>query len=465
MAGTAAEATEDPLAGRLAGVVGDAHVLTDPDLRAQFETDWTRRFGGPSRLVVLPGSTDEVAAVLRACAEAGAAVVPQGGNTGLVGGGVPRAAEVVLCLRRLDDVGPVDELAAQVVVGAGATLAAVQRAARAVSLDVGVDLASRDSATIGGMVATNAGGIHVLRYGGMRGQVVGVEAVFADGSVVARLGGLGKDNTGYDLPGLLTGSEGTLAVITRVCLRLVPLLPARAVALLGLPDTAAAVRVFAALRRLPSLAAAELMYADGLALVRAHAALGSPLDAEWPAYLLVECLAATDPTEELGAVVVSCREIGDGAVATDSTGCERLWAYRERHTEAISAAGVPHKLDVTLPLSRLAEFVDAVRTRVMEVDPGATCVLFGHVGDGNLHVNVLGPAPDDDRVDDAVLRLVADYGGSISSEHGIGVAKRRWLELTRSPADIAVMRAVKRALDPHGLLNPGAVLPAEGAAP
>jgi FAD/FMN-containing dehydrogenase len=462
MAGTAAEVTEDPLAARLAATVGEAHVLTDPDLRAQYEIDWTRRFGGPSRLVVLPGTTDEVAAVLRACAEAGAAVVPQGGNTGLVGGGVPRDGEVVLSLRRLDEVGTVDELGAQIVVGAGATLAAVQQTARAAGLDVGVDLASRDSATVGGMVATNAGGTHVLRYGGMRGQVLGVEAVLADGSVVSRLGGLGKDNTGYDLPGLLAGSEGTLAVITRVCVRLVPLLPARAVALLGVPDTAAALRVFAALRPLPSLSAAELMYADGLALVRAHADLGPPLEDEWPAYLLVECAAGTDPTEELGAAVIACPDVGDGAVATDASGRERLWAYRERHTEAISAAGVPHKLDVTLPLSRLAGFVDEVRGRLVELDPGATCVLFGHVGDGNLHVNVLGPAPDDDRVDDAVLRLVAHYGGSISSEHGIGVAKLRWLALTRSPEDIAAMRAVKQAFDPDGLLNPGAVLPPPG---
>jgi FAD/FMN-containing dehydrogenase len=449
----------DPLVAALRRAVGEPHVLVDPDLRAAYEVDWTRRWSGTSRLVVRPGSTAEVAAVLQLCGDAGAVVVPQGGNTGLVGGGVPRGGEVVLSLRRLDTVEPVDAVGAQVVAGAGATLAAVQRAARDAGLDVGVDLAARDSATVGGMVATNAGGVRALRFGSMRAQLLGLEVVLAGGRVVSRLGGPAKDSSGYDLPGLFAGSEGTLGVVTKVCLRLVPQLPARVTALLGVADTAAAMRLLAGIRHVPSLDAAELMYAEGVALVRSHAQLAAPLQAEWPVYLLVECAARADPTAELAAALADSADIGDVAVAADGRDRERLWAYRERHTEAISAAGVPHKLDVAVPLSRLAEFAESVRALVPALDPAAHCVLFGHAGDGNLHVNLLGLDPRGDRVDDAVLRLVADLGGSISAEHGIGVAKRAWLPLTRSAADIGAMRAIKDALDPAGLLNPGVLLP------
>jgi FAD/FMN-containing dehydrogenase len=449
----------DPLVATLRRAVGDEHVLVDPDLRAAYDVDWTRRWSAASRLVVRPGSTAEVAEVLRQCGTAGAVVVAQGGNTGLVGGGVPRGGEVVLSLRRLDAIEPVDPVGAQVVAGSGATLAAVQRAARDAGLDVGVDLAARDSATVGGMVATNAGGVRALRFGSMRAQLLGLEVVLADGQVISRLGGLAKDSSGYDLPGLFAGSEGTLGVVTKVCLRLVPLLPARVTALLGLPDTAAAMRVLAGVRHLGSVDAAELMYADGVAIVRSHAQLAPPLARECPVYLLVECAAQVDPTTELADALAACADVDDVAVATDARDRERLWAYRERHTEAISAHGVPHKLDVAVPLARLAEFADAVRALVTALDPAARCLLFGHAGDGNLHVNVLGLDPRDERVDDAVLRLVAGLGGSISAEHGIGVAKRAWLPLTRSPADIAAMRAVKNALDPAGLLNPGVLLP------
>jgi FAD/FMN-containing dehydrogenase len=437
------------LESALADVVGAEHVLTDPDLRASYETDWTGRWRGACRAVVRPGSTGEVAAVLRACADAGAPVVPQGGNTGLVGGSVPAGVPgaVVLSTRRLTALGPVDA-AGTVVAGAGATLARVQAHARAAGWAFGLDFASRDSATVGGAVATNAGGLRVLRWGPARAQLVGAEAVLASGAVLSRVDGPVKDSTGYDLSGLLCGSEGTLGVLTRVRLRLVPPLPAeRAVAVVGVESVAAAGAVLAALRReLPGLAAAELIGRSALALA-VRQGVPDPLPAPWPAYVLVESPGGLD---ELTDALAGAPGVGDAALAGDAADRTRLWRCREELTPSISAAGVPVKLDVSVPADRLAELWDALVDR-----PGT--VLFGHLAEGNLHVNVLGAA-DADAVVEAVLRLVADAGGSISAEHGIGRAKARWLALTRSPAEIAAMRAVKAALDPGGLLNPGVLV-------
>jgi FAD/FMN-containing dehydrogenase len=311
------------------------------------------------------------------------------------------------------------------------------------------------------MVATDAGGTRVVRHGRMRAQVVGIEAVLADGSVISRLDGPVAGGGGYDVAGLLAGSEGTLAVITAVALRLVPARGAAAVALVGVPGTRAALDVAAAARPLTP-DAVEVFYANGLALVCAHTGLRPPLQAAWPAYVLIEVCG--DGAHSRLSDLLTSAGAEDAALAESPDDQRRMWAYRERHAEAIAAAGVPHKLDVALPQHRLAEFVDAVAPLVRSHDPAATCVIFGHLGVGNLHVNVLGLPPADDTVDDAVLRLVAELGGSIGAEHGIGVAKARWLPLTRSAADLAAMGAIKRALDPAGLLNPGVLLAADGRA-
>ena len=450
------------LEAALGEIVGAGHVLVDPDLRAPYETDWTRRFTGTARCVVRPSNTSEVTAVVRACAAAGVPMVVQGGNTGLVGGGVPTAGEVVLSLTRLSSLEPVDVLESQVTAGAGVTLEKLQSHARAAGLDFGVDLASRSAATVGGLVATNAGGIRVLRYGSMRAQLTGLEAVLADGTVVSRLTGLAKDNTGYDLTQLLAGSEGTLGIVTRVRLRLVPLLPARTVALVGLDSTEDALALLARARgALPNLAAAEVCYADGMALVCSYAGVHPPFRSAFPVYLLLECAARTDPTDELLEVLGAAEEIGDATVASDAAGRTRLWDYREKHTEAVSAAGVPVKLDVSVPLGELPALVAELPATVAAVAPGARTILWGHLNEGNLHVNVL-DASHSEAVTDAVLNLVAAHRGSISSEHGVGRAKAPWLALSRSAGEIATMRRIKAALDPAGLLNPGVLIAHEG---
>lgn len=453
------------LEATLRRAVGCDHVLLDDDMRASYETDWTGRFSGPSRAVVRPKSAAEVAAVLRACGEAGVPVVVQGGNTGLVGGGVPAGEAtnlpVVLVTTRLVGLGDVDVTARQVTAGAGVTLAALTSHARAAGLDFGVDLAARDSATVGGMVATNAGGIRVLRYGSMREQVAGTEAVLADGSIVSRLGGLAKDCTGYDIGHLLAGSEGTLAVLTQLRLRLVPAERKRVVALVAVAGIADAVALLEALRiRLPGLCAAELCVADGVALVARHLGVPVPLERVGEAYVLIEVAGPTDPTDELLAALATCTHLLDASVAVSAADRARLWALREGHAEAIGSIGVPLKLDVSVPITRLAEFADRLPDVVKASEPAALLLIFGHLAEANLHVNVLGAARPEE-LTGVVFALVASLGGSIASEHGIGRAKAAWLGQARSQAEIDLMRSIKAAFDPIGLLNPGVMWPAQ----
>jgi FAD/FMN-containing dehydrogenase len=439
----------------LTDVVGRPNVVVDPDVTASYAVDWTGRYRGATPVVVRPGSTAETAEVVRRCRHFGTPIVPQGGNTGMVGGGVPLAGEVVCSLRRLDGVEAVDPAAGQLTARAGVPLAGVQQAAAAAGWAYGVDLGGRDSATIGGNVATNAGGLRVIRYGDTRAQVLGVEAVLGTGAVVSHLGGLIKDNTGYPLHALLCGSEGTLGVVTAVRLRLVAPAPSRVVALLGMRGAHAAVAAAQELRRtLPSLSAAELMLESGVALVSRTLSLPQPLPQPHAAYLLVEASGVTDPIAALSDAVASLEGVEDAAVAPEPAPAAALFRYREGHTEAINSLGPPHKLDVSFPPDVLAEMIDRLPSVVAAVAPSADVWLFGHVGDGNVHVNVTGVDPDDDGVDDAVFRAVAEVGGSISAEHGIGTAKRRWLHLGRSQAELDTFAAIKAALDPDGILNP-----------
>ena len=451
----------------LAEIVGAANVLVDPDLTARYRTDWTGRFVADRALVVRPGSAAEVAAVVAACRAEGVAVVAQGGNTGLVGGGIALDGEVVLSAERLAGVevtGP-----AALVAGAGATVDAIQRTARGLGLRYGVDLASRASATIGGTVATDAGGTRVLRHGQTRRQVTGVELVTGTGAVISTIGRPARDNTGYDLTGLACGSEGTLGVLTRVEVRLVPAPAHAVVALLRFDDPAAALRAAEHVpARLPSAEAVEVFVDAGLRLVCSTFALPTPFPTVDGGYLLIEASGDDPPdrlTDALAAVAGDLDGVADVAVATSAADRDRLWRYREAHTEAIARLGPAHKLDVAVPTGSLAALAAAVPAAVAVVAPEATAWLFGHGGESTIHVNVTGAPADDERVDEAVLRLVADLGGSISAEHGIGRAKRRWLDLARDSASIAAFEAIKAAFDPDGILNPAVLVAPRPARP
>lgn len=443
------------------GVVGPAHVLTEVDVLAGYTTDWTGRFVGSTPAVVRPADVDEVAAIVDACRRHGVALVPQGGNTGLVGGSVPMADEVVLSTERMTAIADVDADTGQLTAGAGATLASVQAAAAEAGWRYAVDLAARDSATIGGTIATNAGGLRVFRHGATRRQVLGVEAVTGSGLVVRRLGGLVKDNTGYDLAGLLCGSEGTLGVVCRARLALIPAADGLATALVGFTDVRAAVRATGRLRRaVAGLEAVEMVFASGAALVAEQTGTPPVLDPIPPVQLVVEAAGPPDPTESLAAAIDGLDGLTDAAVATDSARAAALWHVREAHTESIARVGTPLKFDVTLPAGALADFCQVAGPAVLEVGPQCETWLFGHVADGNVHVNVTGWSTGETAaIERVVLSRVRDAGGSISAEHGIGTAKRAWLRADRGDDDVAAMAAVKRALDPDGICNPGALLP------
>jgi FAD/FMN-containing dehydrogenase len=431
----------------LAGIAGDANVLTG-DAAAGYAVDWTRRFRGSTPAVVRPGSVAQLQAVLALCNDAGVAVVPQGGNTGLVGGGVPLHGEVVLSLSRLSQLDPVDPGSGQVTADAGVTLARL--AAAHADFELGVVIASRGTATVGGAIATNAGGVRVLRHGHMRAQLRGIEAVLADGTVISHLSGLTKDNTGYDYGSLIAGSEGTLAVVARARLQLVPRMTDPVTALVGLPDLRETQQLaLEAVRAVPGLVSAEFFTKTGLDILHDKAGLPYPLAVASPVYLLLE---ACGPGSFNGmADLIADRP---AAVAQSEPDRARLWSYRERHPEAAGFAGVPIKLDVSAPAASWVALAQSVAGTVAAADPGATVVTYGHVADGNVHVNIVPDASADGRHEDAVLTLVTSLGGSISAEHGIGALKSRWLPLARTQAEMALFTRIRRAFDPRGILNP-----------
>ena len=436
----------------LRAIVGHEHVLADEALVVAYVTDWTRRYSGPCVSVVRPSTTEEVSQILALCCSVGQPVLIQGGNTGLVGGSVPSdssMAPVVISMRRLSALSEVDELTGQITAGAGALLSSVQAAAASAGWIYGIDLAARDSATIGGTVATNAGGMNVIAYGMTRAQVVGIEAVLADGTVIAHLGGLLKDNTGFDLAALLCGSEGTLAVVTAVRLRL-HRPPARtSLAMVGCNTYSDALELMSAAAGQSQLIAAEVVDATGISLVDSVLGLTSPLASSWPVVAFLEVADGGDAT---GLEFTLDR---DAVVALEAADQARLWAFRERQSEVYATLGVVHKLDVSIPLARMQEVLDSLSVLLRD-DPAVEIFgFFGHIADGNIHVEFTGPQADDTRVDHLLLAHVAAVKGSISAEHGIGRMKVDSLHLVRSAAEIAAMRTIKTAWDPTGILNQG----------
>jgi FAD/FMN-containing dehydrogenase len=411
----------------LVEVVGSDQVLIDPDLMTGYLIDAMGR-GGSAAAVVRPGNVEEVRRLLVTCREFGRAVVPQGGNTGLVGGSIPHDGEVVLSLRRLNRMSPIQDGTRELTVGAGVTIGALQEHAKQAGLAYGVDLASRDSATVGGTIATNAGGMGVVANGDTRRQVLGLEVVFADGTVATRMSGVGKQSVGPDLVHLLVGSEGSLGVITAARLRLVG--PRADDLLVCLVAVARLADGLALLQ--PGINALEFFDRNSLDAVVKHRGMSRPLAGDSPFFVLVE---SSQPPH-----------LSDDAVAVVD---RRLWAYREAIPEVLNGLGVSCKLDVALPLDRLDDFIAAVDSLEFKGER----YLFGHLAEGNFHVNVVG-ADDPRRVTDEVLQAVISLGGAIASEHGIGVDKAGWWRQTTDPSLLAQNRRIKEALDPANVLNP-----------
>lgn len=437
---------------RLAAIVGAAHLSTDADVLAGRCVDWTGRYRGTASALVRPGNAEEVAAVLAACRESGAHVTVQGGRTSLVAGTVPEHDDVLLSTERLTEIGEIDTGERQVRVGAGVTLADVQRTAASEHLLFGVDLAARESATVGGMAATNAGGLRTVRYGTMREQVLGLDVALPDGSVVGRHSRVRLDNTGYDLASLFVGAEGTLGVITALDLRLHPIPAHRVTALCGFADLDPLVATSGELRDIDTVCALEVIDGRGARLAAAHLDQAAPVPGDW--LLLVELAGDDDPTDRLASALAEAPMCGPPAVGVDPSSQERLWQLRESMAEVMGIFGPPLKFDVSLPLSTTGNFAAAATALIERYAPGATPVLFGHIGEGNLHLNVLGCGPEEEAaLYEPMMELIANHGGNVSSEHGVGSRKRAYLGMSRTPADIAVMRTIKTALDPTRYLN------------
>ena len=440
------------LVQQVSSLVGSNYVSTDPDVLAGRSVDYTGRYRGRASVLVRPGSADEVAEVLRLCRDAGTHVTVQGGRTSLVAGTVPEHDDILLSTERLCAISKVDTTELRIEAGAGATLAAVQRAAAGAGLVFGVDLAARDTATVGGMAATNAGGLRTVRYGNMGSQVIGLDVALPDGSVVRRHSRVRADNTGYDLPALFVGAEGTLGVITALDLRLHPDPAHRVTAVCGFDDLGALVDAGRVFRDIDGIAALELV--DGKASALADELLGvaPPVQAAW--LLLVELASDHDQTERLADALDGARTSGEPAVGIDLVAQQRLWRIRESLTEVVGLFGPPLKFDVSLPLSVVAAFAREAGVLVQRHAPDAIGVLFGHIGEGNLHLNVLRCSDEQERnLYAAMMELIAESGGNVSSEHGVGSRKRRYVGMSRGDADVAAMRTLKAAFDPTGYLN------------
>jgi FAD/FMN-containing dehydrogenase len=469
---------EDPdqsLVESFARRLGAAHVLCGADA-APYASDWRGLFHGTPLAVLRPGDTREVADCVALCAAAGVAVVPQGGNTGLCGGATPRDGQVVLSLGRLNRVWEIDAAGLVLTVQAGCTLQAARTAVAEHGLSLPLGIASEGSAQLGGVLATNAGGTAAFRHGSARDLVLGMEVVLADGRIWNGLRRLRKDNTGYALAQMFAGSEGTLGIITAACLRLVPAAQTTAIGFAALSSPEDALELLALLRRAADadLAACEYIFGDALRLTLEEIeGLSDPLPTTpYPHYLLIE-LSSPRPAAPLKDVLETVLSealdkflITDGVIANTIQQGENLWRLREHLPEAQQRAGASIKNDISVPVSSIAAFLARAAAACAALMPGVRCLPFGHLGDGNIHFNLLPPPgmTDGDFLahSEALMHAVSDVAraldGSFSAEHGIGQLKTALLESWRSDVEMDLFRAVKTALDPAGTLNPGKIL-------
>jgi D-lactate dehydrogenase (cytochrome) len=464
------------LLGRLRELVGGAALLTTAEDKAPFLVDYRHLYQGAALAVVQPATTDEVSRLLAWCNGAGIGVVPQGGNTGYCGGATPDVTgrQIVLSLRRMHHIRSVDAANYSLVAEAGCTLAAVQAAADNAQRLFPLSLGSEGSCQIGGNLATNAGGTAVLRYGMMRDLTLGLEAVLADGSVISTLAPLRKDNTGYDIKGLMIGSEGTLGIITAACLKLFPMPRSVSTAWISVPDPRAAVAVLGRLRdgSADRVTSCELVPQSALDLVLAHVpGARNPGTAAAPWYLLVELTSSSDDAldallEQVLAEALDAGEALDAAIARSVEQRANFWRLRESVPEAQRRAGDSLKHDISVAVAAVPQLIERGARLAGQLVPEGFLVAYGHAGDGNLHFNV-SQRPGTDPVvfrsrqpalQRAIHDLVAEMGGSFSAEHGIGQLKVAELERYAQPAELAAMRSIKQALDPNGILNPGKVL-------
>jgi FAD/FMN-containing dehydrogenase len=468
-----------------ADLLGPRGLTTDPERMDAWLTDWRGRYTGRALALASPASTAEVAALVRLCAAHRIPIVPQGGNSGMAGGATPDATgtALLLSLRRMDAIRTLDAEAGQIVCEAGVILQHLHEAAEAADMRFPLTLGGKGSATIGGLVSTNAGGTQVLRHGTMRAQVLGLEAVLADGEVFDALVPLKKDNRGFDLKQLLIGSEGTLGIVTAATLRLLPAPTGRVTAWTGVPSITAARSL---LRRVDrdlgeALEGFEVVPAHCLDSVLAHLpAARSPLAGrhEWNA--LIECVSADRDSaalrERLEASLAAALEEGlleDAAIAANERQAEDFWLLRDSISAAERALGPAMQHDISVPVEKMPEFILVASPAIEAAFPGTRAVAFGHLGDGNVHFHVLAPAGavpgeweenEGKQVSARVYDMVTQWGGSISAEHGIGQMKVDALARLHDPVALALMARVKQALDPHGLLNPGKLVMAPPAA-
>lgn len=461
-------------------ILGPRGLICDPDLIDSWLTDWRGRYTGRALAMAAPADTAELAALIRLCASHRIAVVPQGGNSGMVGGATPtpQGDELLLSLRRLNWIGPVQTAAGQVTCGAGVVLQTLHETAAAAGLRFALTLGGKGSATVGGLIATNAGGTQVLRHGTMRALVLGVEAVLADGSIYSALNPLKKDNRGFDLKQLLIGSEGTLGIITAATLRLVPAIADRVVVWAGVAtiQIARALLLHAQTALGNALEGFEVMPQSSLdAVLDLLPDARRPLVGIHPWHALIEVVAdqngantLVERVESMLAGAFDAALLSDATIAASETQAEAFWQLRDSVSPAERAKGPAMQHDISVPVERMADFVDMAVPTMEARWPGTRAIAFGHLGDGNVHFHVIAPpgadraaweAGDGAAISRDVYDLVVAWHGSISAEHGIGQAKRGELARLGDPVAIDMMRRVKAALDPLGLLNPGKLIP------